>query len=88
MQTLQLDRGEPIGDLVRDYHSDIVRSCQVAEELAEADEFGGALRHCEAPTRACACARLAIIVGELCAVVCGDRVQDHKADVIPGYCDG
>jgi len=85
---LRRDRGESISDLVRDYDGDVVRSGQVAEELAEADELGGALGHREAPTPTPISTRLAVVVGELCAIICGHGVEDHKADIVPGYCNG
>lgn len=87
-RTMPQNRGEPIGDLVRDYDGDVVHSCQAAEELAEADELGGALGHRDASARPRSSARLAVVVGKLCAVVCGDGVEYHKADVVPNYGNG
>ncbi len=85
---MRRDRGESIGDLVRDYNGDVVRSCQVAEELAEANELSGALGHREAPTPTPISTRLAVVVRELCTIICGHGVEDHKANIVPGYCNG
>lgn len=79
---LRADWCETIGDLVRDYDGDVVCSCQVTEELTEADEFGGAFGHCEARAGARLC------IGELGAVVCGDGIEDYEADVVAGDGDG